>query len=232
MKPQDLFRGSPLLSDIPPDQVRELSRYCVMKSFTAGEVIIRQGDVADGLYGLLTGRLSVSFETAEGREMILRMLMPGSLFGEMALIDGGVRSTTVMARDASTVLFIARHIFLPFLYRHPELVLRLAVHLSTLIRRGTDQLAVVTLLSTPQRLAKTLVALANASAAEASISVSQDELSRILGVSREVVNRQLALWRDCRYVTLARGRIILLDDGAIRRIAETGEGPEQKRCRN
>lgn len=230
MKPQDLFRGSPLLCDMPTDQVRELSRYCVMKSFTAGEVVIRQGDTADGLYGLLTGRLSVSFETAEGREMILTMLMPGALFGEMALLDGGVRSTTVTARDASTVLFIARHIFLPFLYRHPELVLRLAVHLSTLVRRGTGALADVTLLSTPQRLAKTLVALADAGAARTSIAVSQDELSRILGVSREVVNRQLALWRDCHYVTLARGRIVLLDAGAIRRIAETGEVPAQKRC--
>lgn len=231
MKPQDLFRASPLLCDIPAEQVRELSRYCVLKSFAAGEFVIRQGDVADGLYGALTGRLSVSYETAEGREMILRMIMPGELFGEIALVDGGARSTTVMARDASTVLFIARHIFLPFLYRHPELVLRLAVHLSTLIRRGTDQLAVVTLLSTPQRLAKTLVALANVSAGEASISVSQDELSRILGVSREVVNRQLASWRDCRYVTLARGRIILLDDGAIRRIANAGEVSGQKGCR-
>lgn len=222
MKPQELFHTNPLLCDIPAEHVRELSRYCVSKSFAAGEIVIRQGDVADGLYGALTGRLSASFETAEGREMILRMIVPGELFGEIALIDGGVRSTTVTARDASTVLFIARHIFVPFLYKHPELVLRLAAHLSMLVRRGTDQLADVTLLGTPQRLAKTLVALAKASTPGASISVSQDELSRILGVSREIVNRQLALWRECRYVTLARGQIALLDDGAIRRIAETG----------
>ena len=232
MKPQDLFQASPLLSDIPADQVRELSRYCVMKSYSAGEIVIRQGDTADGLYGILTGRLSVCFETAEGREMILGMMMPGALFGEIALIDGGVRSTSVIARDASTVLFIARHIILPFLYRHPELVLRLAAHLSTMLRSGTDRLADATLLSTPQRLAKTLVALAKADSTEAYISVSQDELSRILGVSREVVNRQLALWRECRYLKLARGRIVLLDIETIHSLAKTGDAPVQKRHRN
>jgi CRP/FNR family cyclic AMP-dependent transcriptional regulator len=176
--------------------------------------------VADGLYGVLSGRLTVTFATAEGRELILGMRMPGQLFGEFALIDGATRSATVVARDASSALFIARHIILPFLYRHPELVLRLAVYMSELIRRGTDHIADVSLLGIPQRLAKVLIALAGAKLA---VSVSQDELSRILGVSREVVNRQLALWREGGFVKLARGRIILLDDGAMRRIAKTGQ---------
>jgi CRP/FNR family transcriptional regulator, cyclic AMP receptor protein len=225
MTPQDLFHNNPLLSDLPADHVRELLRYAVVKTYAAGAVVIRQGDVADGLYGVLSGRLTVTFATAEGRDLILGMRMPGQLFGELALIDGATRSATVVARDASSALFIARHIILPFLYRHPELVLRLAAYMSELMRRGTDHIADVSLLGIPQRLAKVLITLAGAKLA---VSLSQDELSRILGVSREVVNRQLALWREGGFVKLARGRIILLDDGAMRRIAKTGQASTRR----
>ena len=228
MTPQDLFRKNSLLTDLPADHVRELLRYAVVKTYAAGAVVIRQGDVADGLYGVLSGRLTVTFETAEGRDLIIGMRMPGQLFGEFALIDGATRSATVVARDASTVLFIARHIILPFLYRHPELMLRLAVYMSARMRRGTEHIADVSLLGVLPRLAKALIALAGANVAEAAVSVSQDELSRMLGVSREIVNRQLALWREGGLVKLARGRIILVDDGVIRRIAGTGEVPTRR----
>lgn len=217
MTPHDLLCSHSLLDGFSREIVHELSRYAALKRFAPGEFVIRQGDEGDGLYGVLSGRLATVYHTIDGNDLTIGFPSSGDLFGEFSLLDGDTRSASVIARDMSNLFFISRSFFVPFFHRHPELSLRMVLRLVTLMRRGTERLADMTFLSSSQRLAKTLVALGGSGA---SIGISQQELSSILGVSREVVNRQLSLWRASGLIAVTRGSIDILNDAALRRIAE------------
>ena len=86
-----------------------------------GEVIVRQGDEADALYILTSGRARVLKEAGDGKEVSLTTLHPGDEFGEQALLGGGMRTATVRCSTAVELLRLDRRDFFPLISRYPDL---------------------------------------------------------------------------------------------------------------
>jgi len=229
MTPQDLFRLHPFLAVLTDDEARELLKHAHVQRAAAGDVVFRKDDPGDGLYGVLEGRVVVTVESAEGKELILNMFGPGEFFGEIALLDGKGRTATAVARESSRLLFLGRAAFLPFLRQRHEAAVRIIAFLCERLRRTTDLVEDSAFLSVPTRLAKQLAALASsqgkegeATSAKPTLRMSQEELAHTLGVSREIVSRQLAIWRDAGVVEIGRGWIAVRDGKALDRIVAGG----------
>ncbi len=205
-------------------EARELLNHAHVRRFAAGEVVFRKGDPGDGLYGVLAGRIVVTVESAEGKELILNMFGPGEFFGEIALLDGKGRTASAVAREASELLFLGRTDFLPFLRKRHEAAVRIISFLCERLRRTTDLVEDSAFLNVSTRLAKQLAALAGSggTAPARTIHLSQEELAQTLGVSREIVSRQLAVWREAGVVEIGRGRIVVRDGKALDRIVAGG----------
>jgi CRP-like cAMP-binding protein len=171
---------------------------------------------------VLEGRIVVTVESAQGKELILNMFGPGEFFGEIALLDGKGRTATAVARDASRLVFLSRAAFLPFLSEHHEAAVRIIAFLCERLRRTTALVEDSTFLSVSTRLAKQLAVLASSGRGEATIRLSQEELAQMLGVTREMVSRQLALWREAGVVEIGRGWIRVRDSEALDRIVAGG----------
>ena len=108
---------------------------------------------------------------------------------------------------------------MPFLARNPEATTRIIRLLCKRLRRTTDLVEDSIFLPVSLRLAKQLLALVDVYGLQATdqptFPVSQGELGRMLGVSREIVARQLAIWRRAGLVEMQRGRITLRDRAAL-----------------
>src|SRR6202048_5373154 len=84
-------------------------------------VLFEAGDVADGCYRLEQGLLKVSIASPQGDERILTILGPGSIVGELAIIDGLPRSATVVAIRDCKLSYISREAFVSCLREYPEI---------------------------------------------------------------------------------------------------------------
>lgn len=222
MTPQELFRLHSFLAVLTQEEMHELVKRAHIQRVSAGDVVFRKDDPGDGLYGVLEGRIVVTVESSGGKELILNMFGPGEFFGEIALLDGKGRTATAAARDASRLLFLSRAAFLPFLSQHHEIAARIIAFLCGRLRRTTHLVEDSAFLSVASRLAKQLAALAAVGPGDATVRLSQEELARTLGVTREIVSRQIAIWREAGVVEIGRGWIKLRDREALDRILTGG----------
>ncbi len=101
----EFLRRIPLLSDLSDADLDRLAQTADQRSAEPGELVITQGDAADGLYVVLRGEVEV-FSVGAEEEVLLAVEGPGSFVGEMALLEEGPRSASVRAVVASEFLVI------------------------------------------------------------------------------------------------------------------------------
>jgi CRP-like cAMP-binding protein len=217
MTPAELFGRHHLLGNLAPADLNALLADARLRHVRAAETIFHRGDPGDGLYGVLKGRVVVTVESEDGKELILNSFGPGEFFGEIALLDGMGRTASAIAREPSSLLFIARRVFIPFLEARPKVAVRMIALLCERLRRTTHLIEDSTFLNVPARLAKQLLALAGVASGPVDLPISQDELARTLGVSREMVSRQLAVWKKAGLVELRRGHVVVCDPATFDR---------------
>jgi CRP/FNR family transcriptional regulator, cyclic AMP receptor protein len=216
-----LFRG------LPSAAIERLAALAVRRSYDKGEIVFAQGDEGDALYGVASGRVRISACGLGGQEVFLNIMEPGDTFGEIAVMDGLPRTAAATALDNATLIIIKRQDFLELLEREP----RLAVHLLRLLcerLRWTSELVEESaFLAGEARLAKRLLILASLHGRATAVGIleleiSQAELARFLGISRQIVNQHLSEWRRRGWVEIARSRILITNAEELRRlIADT-----------
>jgi diguanylate cyclase (GGDEF)-like protein len=106
---------------IPPGTFDDLAALGTEAAVAAGSVLWKQGDAADHVVLVLEGELEVAHDGA-GDDVVLRVLHPGAVAGEVAALDGGARSATVRARNHARVLRVAAADFRAFLRRRPDVL--------------------------------------------------------------------------------------------------------------
>jgi NTE family protein len=111
----------------------ELVRMCV----PGGEILFRENDLADALYIVIAGCLAVTVRSSNGRDMTVARIRAGDVVGEMALLDGGLRSATVEAVRDTELLRLDRLSYERLVERHPKSMLALTSLLSRRLRNTT-----------------------------------------------------------------------------------------------
>lgn len=218
---REMLAKTPLFAAIPAALLDELAAKAKTVSVDPRETLFSKGDPGDRLYLVASGLIRIGVLSAEGREVTYGMIQPGELFGEIAVLDGGVRSADASAMEASELLAIERKDVHAFLQRHPIQALHLLKVLCDRVRRADDLLEDVVFLSLPSRLAKHLLVLDSTMGTRerpqgpATIRLSQQEVADHLGISRESVNKVLSKWEQAGIVTLGRGQITLNKTSAL-----------------
>ena len=118
---RSLLKELPLLRLLPRDVRKLLVDSFVPLSVPFGTAIVRQGEVADGFYVLVSGRARVVKKAENGEEIALGSLRPGDTFGEMAYLEHTTRTTTVRASGDVEALKLEGAVFAALLRSHPEL---------------------------------------------------------------------------------------------------------------
>jgi CRP/FNR family cyclic AMP-dependent transcriptional regulator len=220
-----VFARSVLLAGLPPAEQERLAARMRRQAYRRGEVVVRQGDPGLSLHVLLEGRLKVVVAAQSGDELLLALLGPGDVFGEVALLDGGPRSATVVALEPSRTASLTREDFLDLLSQRAAVRDGVLVALAGMIRRETDELADFVGLGVTGRLAKRLLALAQAhgqqvgGTIELVLPLTQEELADMVGSTRASINQILGSFEDRGAISRRGHRLVILRPELLRRLA-------------
>lgn len=112
---EETLKDIPFCAHLTDKQLEELLEKCEIVSMEAGRLICAEGEGADKVYVILEGKVKVYKKDEEGNEMEIATLDKGSMFGEMALFDKGVRSASVKTVEPSKLLIFEGDKFLELL---------------------------------------------------------------------------------------------------------------------
>lgn len=136
-----LLRNVSFFQNLRLDQLRSLARGCTELSAQAGEVIIQQGAVGDGLYIVIEGRVQIQRHIDGGDKVVsLGMYGPAEAFGEISLLDGEPRTADVIAETAVFLLSIHRDALQLALEDDPNIAMTMLRIMAQRLRRTTEQI--------------------------------------------------------------------------------------------
>ena len=220
-----VLRQHPMFRDLGSEALDQLCRYAKHTSLRRGATICSKGDPGNFLFIVISGTVKISVSSPDGRNAILNLINAGDLFGEVAVLDGQARTADAIANTNCEIFVLDRRDFLPFVRGQPELAMRLIELLCTRLRWTSDQVEQVILQDLPGRLASALLGLTDKRKLEPqsqTIAITQQEISEMVGMTRESINKQLRAWAARGWVRLEHGAIVVLDGASLRELAEAG----------
>lgn len=215
-----------LLCQLSKADLDYMASLATTKTYKKGEPIFLKGDPGTSMMALMDGCVRICAYSFEGREVVLNVIGPGEIFGEIAFIDGGERTADAFAMEPSTLLIVSRRDFLPFLERNPQVCIKLLEVMCHRIRWTTEQVEQFTFHDLPSRLAKKLLHLADVHGEETpggsriGLRLSQQMLAGMIGTSREAVNKQLRSWEAKGIIAKKRGSITVVEPDRLLELTE------------
>ena len=214
--------GTETFGPLSDDELREIQAIAEVVEYPAGSLIFERGAPGDAVYAIIRGRVDIRTIWADGREIKLNIQDAGHVIGEIGAIDGGERTAAAVAAADTRLLRIGRDNMLRFLDAKPGRWTRMASLLCQRIRWTSDRIEATVFLDIPRRLAHQIAVLADAygnltpAGIEIDTKLTQDELARMLGVTRESVNKGLRQLTDLKAIRYHRGVIVVLSLDVLR----------------
>jgi CRP/FNR family cyclic AMP-dependent transcriptional regulator len=136
-------------------------------------------------------------------------MVAGKIGGEIAALDGGLRTATWIAIESTTVFAIARTNLLELMTKRPEFAHHMVEVLCQRVRTTSQQVEDAAFLAVPERLARQILSMVSASeqSLPCRIQISQRELAAFLNASRQVVNGYLQEWQRLGFIKVGRGYV-------------------------
>ncbi|MBV8591844.1 MAG: Crp/Fnr family transcriptional regulator, partial [Acetobacteraceae bacterium] len=188
-----LLSRNGILQHVPKDQLKTLVQRARLQRFREREAIFHQGDDGHCVIGVVDGFVKLSSSTAAGREVILEVAGPGSVFGEIAVLNDWPRAADAVALTNCSLLAMEASHFKQALHYAPASLLGVIRIVSERLRRATGLLTDGVDLPAAARLAKALMELAalNSHAVKDGLQInttlSQRELGGMAGLTRESI---------------------------------------------
>lgn len=182
-----------LFSDLKPEDLEPIKRLVVTRNYAKNAILINEGDEANAMYIINSGRVRVFVNDSEGREFTLNTMDSGEYFGELSLLDDEPRSASVIAMEKSSISIIYKEDFNKALMASPSIAISLLKNLSHRVRSLTDNAKTLALQDVYGRIRKTLITLAEPEEDYHIIreKLTQQEIANRIGSSREMVARIL-----------------------------------------
>lgn len=210
-----VLKGCKLFERVAPQQLASLENASSMRRFAKGEFVYLPTDPAEGVLLLAEGRIRIANLTPEGKQSVLAFVEPGELFGELALIEAGVREEFAEAAAASLVICVPSAAILAVMEEDPRLAFGVTKLIGFRRRRIERRLKSLLFRSTRERLMHLLLELLEDYGTSVSngvligIKLSHHELASVIGSTRETVTLLLGELQLEGLLTVGRQRIIV-----------------------
>lgn len=219
------FERFRLLDSLNDDQRRLLDQTTRMIEVRRGQRIYLPGDPSDEVFLLKTGVVKIALVTPDRGEVILAFLYPGDIFGELAVVDETPRDHLAQAYEDCLLCAMSRDILVRLIRESPELGFQITKLIGLRIRRLRTRVEELLFKSAAERLAQALLdfsehyGVADADGIVVPLRLTQGDLGRLVGLSRETVNGILQDWRGKGWIEADRRSIRLRQPDQLRRLA-------------
>jgi CRP-like cAMP-binding protein len=219
-----------LFSTLTPAECEALAGKSTLRRYAKDEQLFGRGDVGDSLYIVLAGSVALTASNAAGREVVLAIAKPPQSFGELAVLDQGPRVATATARERSVLVAVPGLAVRTLFATHPSIANALMAALSAMTRQVHDHSLDLVTIDLPGRVAKFLLGEANPTQAQiaaakpvpVNITLNQTELARLVGGSRQHVNRVIQELEGAGAITRKGTRIVAVRPDLLAMAADEG----------
>jgi CRP/FNR family transcriptional regulator, cyclic AMP receptor protein len=206
----------PLFSGLQPGELQLISRCTRRRPLAANTTVLYQGIPGTALYVILTGRAKVHKATPDGQDVVMAILRPGQLFGELSLLDGNPCSADVTIMEQAEALVLTRDDLMECIRQAPQIAFNLLTTLTDRLRRANALIEAMSTLDAPGLVAWQLLSLARDHGMETphgvqiGVRLPQTELAAMVGSTRETVTRTLSHFRSLGWLAIDKQHRITL----------------------
>jgi len=193
----EFLKSVPIFSDLDADRLKQISQLGSRKFYKKDSTVLHENETGSALFVIISGRVKISRESDDGKEVILTILNESDFFGEMAILDGMNRSATVTAIEESELFLIQRADFLNLLQEHPEISVALLQELTQRLRASDLKIKSLSLRDAEGKVASVILQLADdiGKIKQGKVEIErlpfQHDLANMAGTSRETISRTI-----------------------------------------
>ncbi len=226
--PADLahLKEIPFFQRMSDSELRKVSALARARSLEADEFFYLQGDPAEMLFLLKAGRVKLIQNSADGQQILLRMIGPWSLFAVVALVEGAVYPVSAQAVEPSLALYWTKNALMELVREIPGLALNAMQMMSERVQEYQDRLRELATERVERRLARALLRLGSQAGKRVpegiliDLPLSRQDLAEMTGTTLFTVSRILSQWEAQNIILTGREKVIIRFPHGLVRIAE------------
>ena len=209
-----------IFQDLSQREVEEIDRSTTMTTCEPGRVFYAPDEMGEVLFLLKKGRVQLYRLSPEGKKLVVAIMEPGSIFGEMSIIGQGMHNTFAESIEDCTLCVMSRVDVERILLDKPMVALRFMEAMAQRLQETESQLEDLAFKGIPSRLAGVLLKLSDQSLVK---GFSHQDLAEMLGTYRETTTQILNDFKSQGWIAIGRKRIEILDRDALE-VQATAEG--------
>jgi CRP-like cAMP-binding protein len=213
-KKEIFLSSSRIFGGLPADDIHQIASAAEIKKYKKKSIIFNEGEPALRFYFVLDGKIKMFKAGKQGKEQLLRFILPGESFAEAAMFGGGVYQADALAVQDSELIYFPRDAFITIVRKNPELSLRLLASMARFCRYFLEILEDLSLRNVPSRVAAYILARAHNQVLrpgdKVELGISKGELASRLGIANETLSRTLKKFKDSGIIKINRREVKIL----------------------
>ncbi len=216
------IQSIPLFNNLNNQHYDELAMIVVDQEYRKGTSIFAEGDIANGFYIVIKGRVKIYKLSFDGKEQTLHILGAGEPFAEVAVFTGSTYPANATTLEDSRLFFFPRREFTNLIAREPSLALNMLAELSLRLKQFTHLIEALSLKEVPGRLAAYILFESNQNTSNKTINltISKSQLASLLGTIPETLSRILTKMSKLGLMEIEGANIRIIDREGIKALAE------------
>ncbi len=214
----DYLRQIDVFQSLSKAEIEEMDRTTTMTTCRRGKIFYQPDDTSEVLFILKKGRVQLYRLSTEGKKLVVAVIGPGTIFGEMAIIGQGLHNTFAEAVDDCLLCVMSRHDVERLILSKPAVALQFMEVMANRLRQAEARLEEMAFKSIPARLAGLLLYLRQEQGDRINGYTHQD-LAEAIGTYRETTTQTLNEFKANLLIELARKRIDILDPAGLAEVA-------------
>lgn len=211
--------GTGLFATLSAGDLAAVAAASRLRRFRRGQVVFSTGDPGDSLIVVVSGRVKVVVRSADGGELTLTIIGPGTVLGEISVADGGPRSADAETLEESSLLLVPREVVQEICARVPSVGQALTSSIAAMLRRLTEAASDLIFLDMPRRVAKVLLSQPRGADGTIRLTLSQEELAHQVGSTRQSVNAALRGFERRGWIGVQGRTVTVTEAAALSRFA-------------
>jgi CRP-like cAMP-binding protein len=204
-----------IFQDLSQREVEEIDRSATMTTCEQGRVFYAPDEMGEVLFLLKKGRVQLYRLSPEGKKLVVAIMEPGSIFGEMSIVGQGMHNTFAESIEDCTLCVMSRVDVERILMEKPSVALRFMEAMAHRLQETESQLEDLAFKGIPSRLAALLLKLTEKDDQTLVKGFSHQDLAEMLGTYRETTTQILNDFKSQGWIVIGRKRIEILDRDAL-----------------
>jgi CRP/FNR family transcriptional regulator len=221
-----ILRASPVFAALPPKDLDALAAAAREERYRARDYVFMEGDRADWLCVVKTGRVKIVKHSRTGKDVVLELLGPNEVFGGVAVIERRPYPAAAQAMEPTVIVKLPADAVIVVSDRHPAVIREMALMIGRRLRDAHDSVRSLSVDPVEARLAAQLLRLAEREGTKGKdglalpFHLTRQSLADMTGTTVETTIRVFSRWLRDEIVIDADGRLVVRDVDALRDLAE------------